>query len=153
MSLQFFAHLFTERMLGSLLGGMILALVAWIALRLIARQNSRTRFAVWFATLLGIAVLPFLGRWEAAAGIARDSAPLIRLPESWAMYFLITWATAAGYGLARIAVGFWQVRKLRKSCRVLDPRTLSEWVLADNLPVRVQLQLHKFIWDPNTRGV
>jgi len=36
---------------------------------------------------------------------------------------------------------------------VLDPRTLSEWVLADNLPVRVQLQLHKYIWDPHTRGV
>jgi len=26
-------------------------------------------------------------------------------------------------------------------------------VLADNLPVRVQLQLHKYIWDPATRGV
>jgi 7-carboxy-7-deazaguanine synthase len=35
----------------------------------------------------------------------------------------------------------------------LDPKTLSEWVLADNLPVRVQLQLHKYIWDPQTRGV
>ena len=36
---------------------------------------------------------------------------------------------------------------------VLDSRTLSEWVLADRLPVRVQLQLHKYIWDPGTRGV
>ena len=36
---------------------------------------------------------------------------------------------------------------------VLDPRTLSEWVLADRLPVRVQLQLHKYIWSPDTRGV
>jgi 7-carboxy-7-deazaguanine synthase len=36
---------------------------------------------------------------------------------------------------------------------VLNPRTLSEWVLADALPVRVQLQLHKYIWDPATRGV
>jgi len=35
----------------------------------------------------------------------------------------------------------------------LDPRTLSEWVLADRLPVRVQLQLHKYIWSPETRGV
>jgi 7-carboxy-7-deazaguanine synthase len=35
----------------------------------------------------------------------------------------------------------------------LDPRTLSEWVLADRLPVRIQLQLHKFIWSPTTRGV
>ena len=36
---------------------------------------------------------------------------------------------------------------------VLDARTLSEWVLADHLPARVQLQLHKFIWSPTTRGV
>ncbi len=36
---------------------------------------------------------------------------------------------------------------------VLAPRTLAEWVLADGLQARVQLQLHKFIWDPSTRGV
>ena len=36
---------------------------------------------------------------------------------------------------------------------VLDARVLSEWVLADRLAVRVQLQLHKFIWSPETRGV
>ena len=36
---------------------------------------------------------------------------------------------------------------------VLDPKTLSEWVLAERLPVRVQLQLHKYIWSPDTRGV
>jgi 7-carboxy-7-deazaguanine synthase len=35
----------------------------------------------------------------------------------------------------------------------LDPRLLSEWVLADGLPVRVQLQVHKFIWSPSARGV
>jgi 7-carboxy-7-deazaguanine synthase len=35
----------------------------------------------------------------------------------------------------------------------LDPKTLSEWVIADRLPVRVQLQLHKLIWSPTTRGV
>ncbi|HMF93733.1 MAG TPA: radical SAM protein [Vicinamibacterales bacterium] len=35
----------------------------------------------------------------------------------------------------------------------LDPRTLSEWMLADRLPARLQVQLHKFIWHPNTRGV
>ena len=36
---------------------------------------------------------------------------------------------------------------------VLDSRTLSEWTLADHLAARVQLQLHKLIWDPATRGV
>ena len=36
---------------------------------------------------------------------------------------------------------------------VMDLRLLSEWVLADRLPARVQVQLHKYIWDPLTRGV
>jgi 7-carboxy-7-deazaguanine synthase len=36
---------------------------------------------------------------------------------------------------------------------VLDPRELAAWVLADRLPVRVQLQVHKYIWAPETRGV
>ena len=36
---------------------------------------------------------------------------------------------------------------------VLDPKAVSEWMLADHLPARLQLQLHKFIWHPNTRGV
>ena len=35
----------------------------------------------------------------------------------------------------------------------LDPKALSEWVIADRLPVRVQLQMHKYIWSPTTRGV
>lgn len=36
---------------------------------------------------------------------------------------------------------------------VLDPQTLAEWILADRLPVRMQLQLHKYIWHPTRRGV
>lgn len=35
----------------------------------------------------------------------------------------------------------------------MEPRQLAEWVLADRLPVRLQLQLHKFIWAPDMRGV
>jgi 7-carboxy-7-deazaguanine synthase len=36
---------------------------------------------------------------------------------------------------------------------VLDPRTLSAWILEDHLPVRLQLQLHKYIWGANVKGV
>ncbi len=35
----------------------------------------------------------------------------------------------------------------------MEARTLSEWVLADRLPVRVQLQVHKYIWGADVRGV
>ena len=38
-------------------------------------------------------------------------------------------------------------------CPALHPRQLAEWILADRLPVRMQTQLHKLIWDPGTRGV
>jgi 7-carboxy-7-deazaguanine synthase len=36
---------------------------------------------------------------------------------------------------------------------VLDAKTLSEWILEDSLPGRLQLQLHKYVWSPTTRGV
>jgi len=35
----------------------------------------------------------------------------------------------------------------------LDPKALSEWILRDALSVRLGLQLHKFIWGPDVRGV
>jgi 7-carboxy-7-deazaguanine synthase len=35
----------------------------------------------------------------------------------------------------------------------MSPADLAAWVLADRLPVRVQLQVHKVIWGPDTRGV
>jgi 7-carboxy-7-deazaguanine synthase len=36
---------------------------------------------------------------------------------------------------------------------LLDPQELAEWMLADNVPARLGLQLHKFIWDPAVKGV
>ncbi|CAN5411912.1 7-carboxy-7-deazaguanine synthase QueE [soil metagenome] len=35
----------------------------------------------------------------------------------------------------------------------LEFRDVVEWILADKLDVRFQLQMHKFIWHPETRGV
>lgn len=36
---------------------------------------------------------------------------------------------------------------------ILDPQKLAEWILNDNLNVKLQLQLHKYIWNPERRGV
>lgn len=36
---------------------------------------------------------------------------------------------------------------------LLDPRALAEWMLADDVPARLGLQIHKFIWDPAVKGV
>jgi 7-carboxy-7-deazaguanine synthase len=50
-------------------------------------------------------------------------------------------------GLARFVVHF------SPEFDGMDCRTLAEWILADGLPVRLQLQIHKFVWDPAMRGV
>jgi 7-carboxy-7-deazaguanine synthase len=36
---------------------------------------------------------------------------------------------------------------------LLDPQELAEWMTADNVPARLNLQLHKFIWNPALKGV
>jgi 7-carboxy-7-deazaguanine synthase len=64
----------------------------------------------------------------------------------------------ADYEWAR---GLVRERRLDERCGVLfspvfgalEPRQLAEWVLADRLPVRFQLQLHKYVWAPDMRGV
>ncbi len=51
--------------------------------------------------------------------------------------------------------------KLNEKCSVLfsvvfgelEPLTLVNWILKDKLDVRFQLQMHKFIWEPDTKGV
>jgi 7-carboxy-7-deazaguanine synthase len=55
---------------------------------------------------------------------------------------------------------FVATRNLRKRCTVifspntdmLRPRDLAEWIIAENAPVRLGLQLHKIIWDLDTKG-
>ncbi len=48
-----------------------------------------------------------------------------------------------------------KVKAVLLSCAFgrLEPAQLAQWILADHLPVRLQLQLHKLIWSPDARGV
>jgi 7-carboxy-7-deazaguanine synthase len=36
---------------------------------------------------------------------------------------------------------------------LLDPQQLADWIVADDLPARLSLQIHKLIWDPAAKGV
>jgi 7-carboxy-7-deazaguanine synthase len=36
---------------------------------------------------------------------------------------------------------------------LLDPEELAQWILADDVPARLSLQIHKLIWDPAAKGV
>jgi 7-carboxy-7-deazaguanine synthase len=59
------------------------------------------------------------------------------------------------------AVSIVQRHHLTSRCTVLfgpvfgklEPRQLAEWILTDRLQVRFQMQLHKYVWHPDMRGV
>ncbi|MGB8014231.1 MAG: radical SAM protein [Terriglobales bacterium] len=36
---------------------------------------------------------------------------------------------------------------------LVDPQELAQWILVDNVPARLSLQIHKLIWDPAAKGV
>jgi beta-lactamase regulating signal transducer with metallopeptidase domain len=126
--LQWLAQAVTGRMLNTAFEGMILAGVAWVLLRLIGRQSSRTRFAVWFAALLTTALLPFFAGSGAAHPTIVASAKVhreITLSSSWASYLFAAWAAGAAVLLLRLGVGLWQVHRLRSSCQPVDLDSLE----------------------------
>jgi beta-lactamase regulating signal transducer with metallopeptidase domain len=134
LNLQSLAQLSAERIINCTAEGMVIALLAWVLLRAIGPRNSSTRFAVWFAALLGIAALPLFGNW-AASGTELTQRSEISLPASWALYVFAAWALMAFVGLLRVAVGFWHLQRLRENCvpvdlAALDPllqKTLAEF--------------------------
>src|ERR1700735_3797954 len=111
---QAMAQVFSERMLNSIAEGIAIALFGWILLRILGRQNSSTRFAVWFSALIAIAALPFFNNLalKDAGTLSHAAHSAIPLPSSWAIDIFVLWAVIAGAGLARIAFGFFQLHKL-----------------------------------------
>ncbi len=125
--LQTVAQISVERLLNALPVGFLIALFAWALLRVLRRQNSGTRFAVWFLALLTVAALPLLGGFGAgqrqALMTSGMSAPLsgslraaIAIPGRWALFVFLAWALGACVAMARLATGLWRLRQLRRSC-------------------------------------
>ncbi len=108
--------------------GTLLATLVWLVIRLIPQRNSGTRFAIWFSTLLAIALLPFLSvlsRIPKSSGSVSPSSSGIVLAPIVGYSIFYAWLLIATLGLARVALGLWQVYRLRKSCARLDPSSLS----------------------------
>lgn len=124
---QTIAQIVIGRILNSLPEGLLVALFAWVTLRLLPRQNSGTRFAVWFVALLTLAGLPLIGsimgpRFLLSAGGVR---PLITLPGPWGILLFLAWVVSVCAAMLRLAAGLWRLRGLRKSCIAIDSTQLE----------------------------
>lgn len=103
--------------------GLAISVLAWIALRVATRLSSTARFAVLYSALVAIVALFFL-RQPVAGSDAPHPAPFTLSPE-WAFYLIIAWFVLAFAGIARIAVGLWRLRGLRRSFVSLNTSSLG----------------------------
>lgn len=132
LTVQTVAQISVERILNVLPEGLLIAVFAWGLLRVLRRQNSGTRFAVWFFALLAVAVLPVVadlgeGHAQMLGATSWTSArPAFNIPEGWAVFVFLSWTLGACTAIARLAFGLWRLRQLRRSCSAvalsdLDP--------------------------------
>src|SRR5580704_13328475 len=148
--LQTVSQIAIGRILNSLPEGFLIALFAGAMLRFLPRQNSRTRFSVWFVALVAVAGLPLIGSiaggHSLAAGVVR---PLITVPAPWGLLLFLAWFLAAGFAIAQLAFGLWRLRTLRRSCLAingtdLDPairKTVADFSSARSLTLATSEQV------------
>lgn len=126
--------IFVERLLNTAAEGLLLAALVWVVLRVFRRQNSGTRFAIWFSALLAVVTLPlFTGSTLVTSHFpALPSAVAsgkIVVPSSWVSWFFAAWAVGFGFLLLRLSVGLWRVRAFRIACSELNQATLDPSVI------------------------
>jgi beta-lactamase regulating signal transducer with metallopeptidase domain len=128
IALHELAQVSAGRLLNSVAEGLVIAMLAWIVLRVAGKQSSRVRFGVWFLALLTIAGLPF-ARAAGEQGIGESlRTPMLTLPGSWALVLVGAWGVIALALLTRVATGLWRVAELRRSCIAVDLKTVDPTV-------------------------
>lgn len=133
LALNTLAQMVVSQLGSCLLGGLVILLIAGLFARLLHRESSGTRFAVWFTSLLAMGGIPlFAVAWSLARTIrmsgavgGNHGAAEITLPSSWALYLFFAWALIAAVALTRILAGFLQVCRLRRRSTVVDTTTLA----------------------------
>jgi beta-lactamase regulating signal transducer with metallopeptidase domain len=151
-----------EWMFYCLTEGTLLALFAWILLRLLPRQNSGTRFVLWFSVLLAMVALPFFAGaffksnavQDFSAVTASSSRSLFTLSSSVAVSIFAVWAFLANMGLIRVMVGLWQVNRIRKNSERLDPSALDPAIRQsiESFPRTVTLRVSDEVQVPTAIG-
>ena len=123
-----------ETILNSLPAGLLVALFAWVVLQLFPKQNSGTRFAVWFLALLAVVAIPMLGGFVPASlnhrvfsivGATEGAASAIQLPSHWAAYLLAAWIVVGSIAMLRLAAGVVRLHMLRRRCTTVKQNELA----------------------------
>jgi beta-lactamase regulating signal transducer with metallopeptidase domain len=149
------APLAAERVLNAIPGGLLIAVLAWVLLRVVGRQNSGTRFVVWFCALFAVAGLPFVALVSKAPTTQAVRSEIV-LPSVWAVGIFAFWILIASLATLRIAVGLWKLRRLRGGAVPLAmsslPRAIEEVVAQFQGGRRVQVCSSSAVTVPTAIG-
>ena len=115
------AETITTRAVQSLAEGTLIVFFAGIVLRF-SRHSAGTRFAVWFSSLVAIAVLPIIGGklFSYPAPYYSSGHATITVSGRWAVYLLAAWALIAAWFLCGVIKAAWHLHALRRSCTPLQ---------------------------------
>src|SRR5437868_4599545 len=128
--LQVLAQVIAERLLNTAVEGVVLVGMVCLLLRIIGRQNSGTRFAIWLVALVALVALPFfsgsgIGGTHSEIYSPANLAGKINLSSSWAYYLFAAWAIGAGLSLVGLVVGLRRLHQIRARCIEVDPATID----------------------------
>ena len=119
--LQVIAQSAMGHILNSLPEGVLIALFAAAMLRILPRQNSGTRFAVWFVALLAVAGLPLVGITGGHSLLpVAVVRPLITFSGPWGLVLSLAWMMAGCFAILRLGTGLWRLGELRASCVAIN---------------------------------
>ena len=113
------------RVLNSVPAGILIAAFAWLLLRVVGGQDSRTRFAVWFVALVAIVALPFIPALSTPGAVAPGVSPEFLLPSSWAAIMVAVWSLITVVGGLRILYSFWRLHKVRTNSGLIAVDSLA----------------------------
>ncbi len=128
--LQSVAQYMALRVAESIVEGMVIFAFAASVCRLVPKPNAKTKFAVWFSSLLAIALAPVAtGIWSSQASGYGNVRPAILVPGSWALYLFAGWGILAGWFLLGVARALWRLHVLKKDCQPIDTTSLDPSLL------------------------
>src|SRR5271157_661751 len=127
MDIHQVARSVAEGLLNSLPAGIAIALIAWVIAHALRGFGASVRFTLW---LVALAAIPFLlGDGAPASASSRvlpsPAGEAVTLPASLAIYLLVFWTLGASFGLLRLVMSLYRLRRLRTTCSPVDHRELD----------------------------
>jgi len=115
-----------EAAVSGLWQGMVLAIVAWAALRLAPRTSATVRFLVWTGVLLGALILPFVH--GAASSSSAMQPRTVRLGAGWSLGIAALWAVISMVRLGLLVGQGIRLGRLWREARRISDSELSPQV-------------------------